>query len=82
MNVNTCTFPGVERKNELPTIIFSKDMLDINSKRIHIEQTLVNEKDYTEDGESSEDENSIRSENGNIDVFGIESNKLFSLLLL
>lgn len=52
-------------------------MLDINSKRIYIEQTPVNEKDYTEDGESSEDEHSIRSENGNIDVFSIESNKLF-----
>lgn len=50
-------------------------MLDINSKRIYIEQTPVNEKDYTEDGESSEDEHSIRSENGNIDVFSIESNK-------
>lgn len=43
-------------------------MLDINSKRIYIEQTPVNEKDYTEDGESSEDEHSIRSKNGNIDV--------------
>uniref|UniRef100_K1R0D2 Uncharacterized protein n=1 Tax=Magallana gigas TaxID=29159 RepID=K1R0D2_MAGGI len=53
---------GVESKNELPTIIFSKDMLDINSKRIHIEQTPVNENDYTEDGESSEDEHSM-SEN-------------------
>lgn len=31
-------------------------MLEINSKRMHIEQTPVNEKDYTEDSESSEDE--------------------------
>lgn len=30
-----------------------------------------------EDGELSEDEYFIRSENGNIDVFSIESNKLF-----
>lgn len=73
--VNTCTFAGVGRKNELPTIIFSTDMLEINSKRMHIEQTPVNEKDYTEDSESSEDEHFIRSENGNIDVFSIESNK-------
>lgn len=57
------TIKRVESKNELPTIIFSKDMLDINSKRIHIEQTPVNENDYTEDGESSEDEHSIRSVN-------------------
>lgn len=57
-------------------------MLEINSKRMHIEQTPVDEKDYTEDGESSEDEHSKRSENGNIDVFSIESNKLFSLILL
>lgn len=56
------TIKRVESKNELPTIIFSKDMLDINSKRIHIEQTPVNENDYTEDGESSEDEHSM-SEN-------------------
>lgn len=51
-------------------------MLDINSKRIHIEQTPVNENDYTEDGESSEDEHSM-SENGNIDFFSIESNKYY-----
>lgn len=56
-------------------------MLDINSKRTHIEQTPVNENDYTEDGESSEDEHSM-SENGNINFFSIESNKLLSLLLL
>lgn len=56
-------------------------MLDINSKRIYIEQILVNENDYMEDGELSEDEY-FMSENGNINFFSIECNKLLLLFLL